>query len=234
MNEVLLAIKMVKFYAWERRFADEVARLRAKELSILRKAAGIKTFNLVVVFVVPPLMALAIYGMYIREQPLTPAVAFVVISLFNTLRFPLVVLPRALRGTAESVTAIKTIQEFLLKPEYTPLQKKKKPGVKFTKATFGYDQNPVVHDLTLELPKGKLLGIAGPVGSGKTSIISAILGEATLISGSFEVGGRMAYVPQTPWVQCATVRDNVRPPQASDAFYSSLSIISTSFSTLQY
>ena len=211
MNEVLLAIKMVKFYAWERRFANEVTALRAKELRILRKAAGIKTFNLLIVFIIPPLMALAIYGSYIKlTGPLTPAVAFVVISLFNTLRFPLVVLPRALRGTAESFAAVDTIQKFLLLEEHSVQKKKRRPGVKFENASFGF-RAPVVHNLSFDLPKGKLMGIAGPVGSGKSSIISAILGETNIFNGSYQVGGRIALVPQTPWVQCATVRENVRP-----------------------
>lgn len=264
MNEVLLAIKMVKFYAWEKRFANEVASLRAKELRTLRKAAGIKTFNLIVVFVIPPLMALGIYATYIKiVGPLTASVAFVVVSLFNTLRFPLVVLPRALRGTAESITAIKRIQRFLLQPEYAVLKRKKRPGVNFTNATFGFDEindeqvdtnlsssslskgfemkrlndkkskkhkvvvdatqprtapRAVVTGLNLVLPKGKLLGIAGPVGSGKSTIISSILGETQLYSGTLEVGGRMAYVPQTPWVQCATIRENVRVRERKDLF----------------
>ena len=36
---------------------------------------------------------------------------------------------------------------------------------------------PTLRDINLEVPRGQLLGIAGPVGSGKSSLISAILGE---------------------------------------------------------
>jgi hypothetical protein len=50
---------------------------------------------------VPPLIALVIFATYAYSVgPLTPAMAFVVLSLFNTLRFPLVVLPKALRGVS--------------------------------------------------------------------------------------------------------------------------------------
>jgi len=61
----------------------------------------------------------------------------------------------------------------------------------------------------MRLEPGLLLGIVGAVGSGKTSFLSAILGEAQILKGSLKVGGRFAYVPQTPWVQHATVRDNI-------------------------
>ena len=54
----------------------------------------IKTLNLCLVFAVPPVIALVIYATYAYNVgPLTPAMSFVVLSLFNTLRFPLVVLP---------------------------------------------------------------------------------------------------------------------------------------------
>ena len=47
------------------------------------------------------------------------------------------------------------------------------------------------------------------VGSGKSSIISAILGEIYKVSGSVTVRGTIAYVPQTAWIMNATVRDNI-------------------------
>ena len=67
----------------------------------MRAASVVKTANLCLVFAVPPVIALVIYATYAYSVgPLTPAMAFVVLSLFNTLRFPLVVLPKALRGVS--------------------------------------------------------------------------------------------------------------------------------------
>jgi len=60
----------------------------------------------------------------------------------------------------------------------------------------------------LELKTGETMAIVGPVGSGKSTIVNAILGEARVVSGEVKVGGSMAYVPQTPWIQvcvCDTV-----------------------------
>lgn len=99
--KILLAIKLVKFYAWERSFARQVEAVRAEELRLIRATGRVKTANLCLVFAVPPVVALVIYATYARAVgPLTPAMAFVVLSLFNTLRFPLVVLPKALRGVS--------------------------------------------------------------------------------------------------------------------------------------
>lgn len=76
-------------------------QVRQRELHLIAKTAVIKTLNLCLVFAVPPVIALVIFATYAYTVgPLTPAMAFVVLSLFNTLRFPLVVLPKALRGSS--------------------------------------------------------------------------------------------------------------------------------------
>ena len=76
-------------------------QVRNKELELIRKTAVVKTANLCLVFAVPPAIALVIFATYAYSVgPLTSSMAFVVLSLFNTLRFPLVVLPKALRGAS--------------------------------------------------------------------------------------------------------------------------------------
>lgn len=76
-------------------------QVRDEELHLIRASNIVKTANLCLVFAVPPVIACVIYATYAYAVgPLTPAMAFVVLSLFNTLRFPLVVLPKALRGVS--------------------------------------------------------------------------------------------------------------------------------------
>ncbi|KAM6443796.1 ATP-binding cassette sub-family C member 5 isoform 1-T2 [Liasis olivaceus] len=67
----------------------------------------------------------------------------------------------------------------------------------------------VLYNIDLEVEKGKLVGICGSVGSGKTSLISAILGQMTLLEGSISVDGTFAYVAQQAWILNATLRDNI-------------------------
>ncbi|XP_054569765.1 LOW QUALITY PROTEIN: ATP-binding cassette sub-family C member 5-like [Eptesicus fuscus] len=66
-----------------------------------------------------------------------------------------------------------------------------------------------LYSIDLEIEEGKLVGICGSVGSGKTSLISAILGQMTLVEGSIAVGGTLAYVAQQAWILNATLRDNI-------------------------
>ena len=59
----------------------------------------------------------------------------------------------------------------------------------------------VLKDIDIAIPKGTLTAIVGPVGSGKSSLIGALLGELEVDSGEVNVGGKVAYVPQQAWMQ---------------------------------
>ncbi|XP_057203387.1 multidrug resistance-associated protein 5 [Triplophysa rosa] len=67
-----------------------------------------------------------------------------------------------------------------------------------------------LHCIDLTIQKGKLVGVCGSVGSGKTSLISAILGQMTLLEGTVAVDGDFAYVAQQAWILNATFRDNIQ------------------------
>ncbi|KAF9285855.1 Multidrug resistance-associated protein 1 [Mortierella alpina] len=64
-------------------------------------------------------------------------------------------------------------------------------------------------DINFEVPQGSLTVIMGRVGQGKSSLVSAIIGDMYTIQGRVQIHGRMAYVPQQAWIFNATVRDNI-------------------------
>lgn len=63
--------------------------------------------------------------------------------------------------------------------------------------------------LSLEVPRGRLVAIVGPVGSGKTSLLQGLVGEMRRTSGTVEWGGSVAYCAQTAWIQNASIRENI-------------------------
>ncbi len=86
--------------------------------------------------------------------------------------------------------------------------------------TVNYDKTPVLWDISLDIPKGKLVGIIGPNGAGKSTFLKTALGLITPISGKVEFFGkdlakvrqRIAYVPQresVDWEFPITVLDLV-------------------------
>jgi manganese/zinc/iron transport system ATP- binding protein len=95
-----------------------------------------------------------------------------------------------------------------------------KPIFEVHQLTVNYDKTPVLFDISLEVPKGKLVGIIGPNGAGKSTFIKTALGLVKPISGKVEFFGeplknvrrRVAYVPQresVDWDFPITVRDLV-------------------------
>ncbi|CAG5134056.1 unnamed protein product, partial [Candidula unifasciata] len=98
-------------------------------------------------------------------------------------------------------------------------KKKKKRGVPEEEETLsenhlteGSEQifvGPTLRNVTLTLQRGQLIGVCGNVGSGKSSLISAILGRMDVVSGTVAVSGHVAYVPQQAWVTNDTLQDNI-------------------------
>jgi ABC-type Mn2+/Zn2+ transport system ATPase subunit len=70
--------------------------------------------------------------------------------------------------------------------------------VQFDRATLGYGRRPVLTDLTFDIPEGDFLGLVGPNGSGKTTILRAILDTLSPMAGTVTraPGLRFGYVPQ--------------------------------------
>ncbi|KAF9961648.1 hypothetical protein BGZ70_008234 [Mortierella alpina] len=64
-------------------------------------------------------------------------------------------------------------------------------------------------NIDLKIPRGQLVAIVGAVGSGKSSLLNALVGEMRKTSGSMEYGGTIGYCPQSAWIQNATVKDNI-------------------------
>jgi ABC-type bacteriocin/lantibiotic exporter with double-glycine peptidase domain len=72
------------------------------------------------------------------------------------------------------------------------------------------DAKNVLHDLSFRVPESTLTMIFGPVGCGKTTLLSALLGETEIIAGTLRVNSkRIAYCAQTAWLMNATVQQNI-------------------------
>lgn len=76
--------------------------------------------------------------------------------------------------------------------------------VKVEDLTVSYDARPVLWDIDLAIPKGKLVAIIGPNGAGKSTLIKAVLNLIKPVTGTIDFSGKpykeirkkIAYVPQ--------------------------------------
>ncbi|XP_037734014.1 ATP-binding cassette sub-family C member 12 isoform X6 [Chelonia mydas] len=95
----------------------------------------------------------------------------------------------------------------------TAFQYQRKPGpvLPHSETSIGEEDSAAIalYNLSFTVKKGKVLGICGNVGSGKSSVISAILGQMYLYDGTVGVDGTLAYVSQQAWIFHETVRRNI-------------------------
>ncbi|PPD68206.1 hypothetical protein GOBAR_DD34915 [Gossypium barbadense] len=218
MNEILVAMDTVKFYAWEKSFQTRVHSIRNDELSWLRRAQLLSAFNSFILNSIPVVVTVVSFGAFtLLGGDLTPARAFTSLSLFALLRFPLNTLPNLLSQVVNANVSLQRLQELFLAQERVlapnlPLQPGL-PAISIKDGNFSWDskaEKPTLSNINLEVPVGSLVAIVGGTGEGKTSLISAMLGEIPAdANSSVVIRGTVAYVPQVSWIFNATVRNNI-------------------------
>uniref|UniRef100_A0A8C1YG90 ABC-type glutathione-S-conjugate transporter n=1 Tax=Cyprinus carpio TaxID=7962 RepID=A0A8C1YG90_CYPCA len=112
--------------------------------------------------------------------------------------------------------SLKRIQDFLSHDELDPESVDRRNNaseyaVSVVNGTFSWakQDQATLDNINVMVPQGSLLAVVGHVGCGKTSLVSALLGEMEKQEGQISIRGSVAYVPQQAWIQNATLRDNI-------------------------
>ncbi|KAK0497158.1 P-loop containing nucleoside triphosphate hydrolase protein [Armillaria luteobubalina] len=224
MSELLSNIKSIKLYAWEYAFLRKILTVRnEKELKMLRKIGIATSLNMMLWTGIPLVVAFSSFAVaaLTSSKPLTSDVIFPAISLFMLLQFPLAMFSQVTSNLIEAIVSIRRLSDFLEADELQADARKliEKPNLQrgdtvlsVRNADFSWSAEaiqPILEDINLTVRKGELLGILGKVGCGKTSLLSAIIGDMIRKEGDLTVYGTVAYCPQNPWILSATVRDNI-------------------------
>uniref|UniRef100_A0A8C7RE40 ABC-type glutathione-S-conjugate transporter n=1 Tax=Oncorhynchus mykiss TaxID=8022 RepID=A0A8C7RE40_ONCMY len=220
MNEILNGIKILKFYAWEKAFLEQVLGYREKELKALKKSQILYSISIASFNSSTFLIAFAMFGVYVLiddKNVLDAQKVFVSMALINILKTPLSQLPFAMSTTMQAIVSLKRLGKYLCSEELKDDNVAKAPlstdgeGVLIDNGTFSWTKEgpPCLKRINVGVPQGSLVAVVGHVGSGKSSLLSAMLGETEKRSGSVSIKGSVAYVPQQAWIQNATVQDNV-------------------------
>ncbi|KAI0397302.1 P-loop containing nucleoside triphosphate hydrolase protein [Xylariaceae sp. FL0594] len=245
-NEILQNIRIIKYFAWEERFGAIVNEKRKAELKALRNRYIVWALAVAIWNTVPILITFFSFLMYTKFEgkPLYPSVAFTAISLFLLLRVPLDQLGDMLAHVQEAKVSVDRVEEFLLEEETEKYQQlghdnvdeEGRKVIGFRDATFIWGSKDAVGadgsiafrllDLNVDFKIGKLNIVGGPTGSGKTSMLMALLGEMTLMKGKVYLPGghsredvradpatgladTCAYVAQTAWLVNANIKENI-------------------------
>lgn len=238
VSEALLGIRQIKFSALEAEWEQRISAARRAELKALWRyfLADSGVFGCWAIS--PILLAATCLTVYVFiNGRLTPSVAFVSIGVFNSLETTLVALPELITLGIESFVSAKRLGAYLNGPERRDILTNSH-SVGFERAMISWpaEQRRASEDrftlsgLNLSFPTGELSIISGKTGSGKSLLISALIGEADLIEGfihvpnraggacedadyhqydSWVIPGSVAYIGQNPWLENGSLRDNV-------------------------
>uniref|UniRef100_A0A673LTB9 Canalicular multispecific organic anion transporter 1-like n=1 Tax=Sinocyclocheilus rhinocerous TaxID=307959 RepID=A0A673LTB9_9TELE len=187
VNDILNGIKVLKYYAWESSFEAQVQEIREQELKVMRKFAYLSSVSTFIFSCAPAIVSLATFAVFVSVSPnniLDAEKAFTSISLFNILRFPLAMLPQLISIMVQTAVSKKRLEKFLSGDDLD------------TMAIARDDSHSKNSFVSLDIKPGRLVAVVGAVGSGKTSLISALLGELHSLKGRINIKN-------------ATLKDNV-------------------------
>ncbi|EHH60190.1 ATP-binding cassette sub-family C member 6 [Macaca fascicularis] len=220
-SSILRNSKTIKFHGWEGAFLDRVLGIRGQELGALRTSGLLFSVSLVSFQVSTFLVALVVFAVHtlVAENAMDAEKAFVTLTVLNILNKAQAFLPFSIHSLVQARVSFDRLVTFLCLEEVDPGavdssssgSSAGKDCITIRNATFTWSQESpaCLHRINLTVPQGCLLAVVGPVGAGKSSLLSALLGELSKVDGFMSIKGAVAYVPQEAWVQNTSVVQNV-------------------------
>ncbi|KAH8696527.1 ABC multidrug transporter [Talaromyces proteolyticus] len=224
--EALNALRQIKFSASETQWEEYIHTFRDQEIEYMDqnfKASNIKSVWGVTA---PFLVAGAASFAYTRlHGGLKPSIIFPMIELLPHLQGTLGFAPFVFQDYFGARVNAKRMDRFLRRLEHkSALGASPDGSVTFRDASIAWpieeessdkhSQRLCLHGVSLEFPVGQLSIITGKTGSGKSLLLSSIIGEADILDGQINApsmveGHPVAFVSQTPWLQNVTIKENI-------------------------
>ncbi|KZT53818.1 hypothetical protein CALCODRAFT_486059 [Calocera cornea HHB12733] len=241
ITETMNVIRMVKMFGWESRVKEQIGEKREEELKYVKQRQIMHLANLNLNFILPLITMIITFAFYsmVLGQDLTASKVFSSMVVFDSIRNQLHICFWEIPVIIAARVSLNRVSEFLhtteLLDRYTPshaaaLAITAGPAdpdtVGFHNATFTWNdakqgtptpgrRNFRLHLEDLVFKPNAINLIVGPTGSGKTSILMALLGEM-----HFQASGPdswfnlprdkgVAYAAQESWLQNETIRENI-------------------------
>ncbi|XP_058497006.1 ATP-binding cassette sub-family C member 10 isoform X1 [Solea solea] len=239
MTEILFGIRVIKFYNWESHFTQRVGDCRKQELSHLKNLKYLDAMCVYTWAALPVVISILTFVTYVMlGHQLTAAKVFTTLALVGMLIIPLNSFPWVLNSILEAKVSLERIQSFfkltnqdlqayyaLVSPEDAQTSVLLNQGTFSWQSPDGLDNDKeeatepgagkgslLLHTLNLHIIKGSLIVVVGKVGCGKSSLLAALTGELNRRSGVVYIADRetgFGLASQEPWIQHASVRDNI-------------------------
>ncbi|XP_057661013.1 probable multidrug resistance-associated protein lethal(2)03659 isoform X1 [Diorhabda carinulata] len=235
MSEIIFGIQVIKMYTWERSFSRLIEQIRKSEIKQIRLTSYIRALHMSFnKFITRASVFLCIITYTFTGNRLNASYVYVISSFYNILKSAISNdFPQAITQTAEALVSIARIEEFLQFDEVyhdsisepykakkissgtlliNSAKKNKSVGVYLENASAKWgssqDEN-TISNINFNVGPQQLVAIVGAVGSGKTSLLQAIMKELPLSQGTKDVVGKISYASQEPWLFAGTIKQNI-------------------------
>nr|XP_028562054.1 multidrug resistance-associated protein 6-like isoform X2 [Podarcis muralis] len=226
-SAILRDIRILKLHGWEDNFMDKALGIRTQELQALKASQFLFSVSLVSFHSSTFLIAFIMFAVYTLANEgniLDVQKAFVSLTLINILNRAHSFLPFSINAVVQAKVSLKRLAAFLCLEELDQTETSSgsldcmQDCVMVREGTFSWcrESPPCLKRINLAIPRGSLCAVVGQVGAGKSSLLSALLGELHKTEGTLLTKGTVAFVPQKPWIQNMSVEDNITFGQKMD------------------
>lgn len=218
-SEVLKNMKTLKLQAWDNEFLQRIQDLRATEYTWLWKSLKQSAFSAFIFWASPTFISVITFwaciwmGIELRAGRVLSAFA-----TFRMLQDPIFSLPDLLNAIAQGKVSVDRIASYLREEEiqHDAIEHVERDQTEFDvviengRFSWEFESSiPTLDGIELRVKRGMKVAICGTVGSGKSSLLSSILGEMYKQCGTVKVSGTKGYVPQSPWILTGNIRENI-------------------------
>ncbi|KAJ6589838.1 P-loop containing nucleoside triphosphate hydrolase protein [Mycena vulgaris] len=239
VSETMNVLRMVKMFGWEKQMNGKIAEKREEELSWIWRRKLLDLANAIVNNVIPVLVMITTYAV-IMKQDLSASKVFSSMAVFDLLRSQLWFTFYCISTTVNGKVSLDRLNEFLHNtelldsfiskdiPEIVAPDEPASDAIGFRDATFAWSSEETDGTLTpsrrrfllkvegeLFFKPGCVNLVVGPTGSGKTSLLMALLGEMHLIPSSpsswynLPRAKGISFAHQESWVMNDTIKNNI-------------------------
>jgi ABC-type multidrug transport system fused ATPase/permease subunit len=233
ISEALQGIRQIRLLSLEDAWASRILRVRREELMGMWRT-GMSMSGLILLANLSPILlssiSLSIYAF--EKGELSPSIAFACLGLFADLHSILNKLPSMASSMHQSWISCNRIESYLKSPEKEQ-NTDFAESITFEKAQVQWPSTETdiattetfrLHNVTLTFPRASLSVITGKTGSGKSLLLSSVLGDCRITSGTVKVPRKSdkheetsswilpattAFVSQPPWIENCTIKDNI-------------------------
>uniref|UniRef100_A0A804RD73 ABC transporter C family member 3 n=3 Tax=Zea mays TaxID=4577 RepID=A0A804RD73_MAIZE len=219
-SEILHSMRILKLQGWEMRFLSKIIELRKTEANWLKRYLYTSATMTFIFWGTPTFVAVVTFGAcMLMGIPLETGKMLSALATFRVLEEPIYELPGTIAMVIKTKVSLDRIASFLCLDELPSDAVQRLPrgssadfAVSVGNGCFSWEASPdapTLKDLNFQARPGMRVAVCGTVGSGKSSLLSCILGEIPKLSGEVRTCGTTAYVSQSAWIQSGKIQENI-------------------------